>query len=127
MFIWTYVKRLFSARDAAAQKESLGYVSGGYRTVFDRLLERIARRGRHRAPRHRGEVRAAAAGGGIEVATGGGAENFDKVIFTGPVNVLRAVADPALVQVPPQGDVEYLGVRLPGARDAASPSAPTTS
>ncbi len=32
VFIWTYVKRLFSARDAAAQKEPLGYVSGGYRT-----------------------------------------------------------------------------------------------
>ena len=42
VFIWTYVKRLFSARDAAAQKESLGYVSGGYRAVFERLLERIA-------------------------------------------------------------------------------------
>ena len=41
VFIWTYVKRLFSARDAAAQKESLGYVSGGYRTVFARLVERI--------------------------------------------------------------------------------------
>jgi protoporphyrinogen oxidase len=41
VFIWTYVKRLFSARDAAAQKESLGYVSGGYRAVFARLLERL--------------------------------------------------------------------------------------
>lgn len=110
VFIWTYVKRLFSARDAAAQKESLGYVSGGYRTVFGRLLERIAAGG--------GDVRLGAdvrsvrprAGGGVEVVAGGEAEAFDKVIFTGPVNVLRAVADPALVQVPPQGDVEYLGV-----------------
>ena len=45
VFIWTYVRRLFSARDAAAQKESLGYVTGGYRTVFGRLLERIAASG----------------------------------------------------------------------------------
>jgi len=110
VFIWTYVKRLFSARDAAAQKESLGYVSGGYRTVFHRLLERIAGSG--------GRVQLGVdvksvrprAGGGIEVATAAGTESFDKVIFTGPVNVLRTVADPALVQVPPQGDVEYLGV-----------------
>jgi protoporphyrinogen oxidase len=110
VFIWTYVKRLFSARDAAAQKESLGYVSGGYRTVFARLLERIAV--------VRGEVRLNVEveavrprpGGGIEIAAGGTTLAFDKVIFTGPVNVLRAVADPALVQVPPQGDVEYLGV-----------------
>ena len=50
------------------------------------------------------------AGGGVEVAAAGASEAYDKVIFTGPVNVLRAVADPALVQVPAQGDVEYLGV-----------------
>lgn len=110
VFIWSYVKRLFSARDAAAQKESLGYVSGGYRTVFRRLLERIAGSG--------GEVRLGAdvksvrprAGGGIEVCADGTAEAFDKVIFTGPVNVLRGVADPGLAQVPEQGDIEYLGV-----------------
>jgi protoporphyrinogen oxidase len=110
VFIWTYVKRLFSARDAAAQKESLGYVSGGYRAVFGRLLERIA--GAGGAVRLGVEVESVRPrpGGGIEVAAGGAAEAFDKVIFTGPVNVLRAVADPKLVQVPPQGDVEYLGV-----------------
>lgn len=110
VFIWTYVKRLFSARDAAAQKESLGYVSGGYRAVFARLLESIAAAGGSvRLGVDVGTVRPRA-GGGIEVTAGDCAEAFDKVIFTGPVNVLRAVADPALVQVPPQGDVEYLGV-----------------
>jgi protoporphyrinogen oxidase len=110
VFIWTYVRRLFSARDAAAQKESLGYVSGGYRTVFGRLVERIRGAG--------GELRLGTgvdavrplAGGGLEVVAGGAAEAYDKVIFTGPVDVLRAAADPALVQVPAQGDVEYLGV-----------------
>ena len=110
VFIWTYVKRLFSARDAAAQKESLGYVSGGYRTVFTRLLERIAAVGGDVRLKVEVESVRPRAGGGIEVASGGAAESFDKVIFTGPVNVLRAVADPALVQVAPQGDVEYLGV-----------------
>jgi protoporphyrinogen oxidase len=110
VFIWTYVKRLFSARDAAAQKESLGYVSGGYRTVFTRLLERIAAVGGDVRLRVEVESVRPRAGGGIDVASGGAAEAYDKVIFTGPVNVLRAVADPALVQVAPQGDVEYLGV-----------------
>jgi protoporphyrinogen oxidase len=110
VFIWTYVKRLFSARDAAAQKESLGYLSGGYRTVFTRLVERIrAAGGDLRLPVAVEAVRPRA-GGGIEVTAGGTTEAYDKVIFTGPVNVLRAVADPALVQVPAQGGVEYLGV-----------------
>ncbi len=109
VFIWTYVKRLFSARDAAAQNEHLGYVSGGYRTVFERLLERIGQSG---GVVNTGVEVAAVrpASAGIEVATGGETVLFDKVIFTGPVNVLRAIADPTLVQVPPQGDVEYLGV-----------------
>ena len=110
VFIWTYVKRLFSARDAAAQKESLGYVSGGYRTVFARLVERIGPVGGDLRLGVEVEAVRPRAGGGIEVAAGGADEAFDKVIFTGPVNVLRAVADPALVQVPAQGDVEYLGV-----------------
>jgi protoporphyrinogen oxidase len=110
VFIWTYVKRLFSARDSSAHEGSLGYVSGGYRVVFGRLLERISETG--------GMVRLGVEvesvrprqDGGIEVAAGGANTAFDKVIFTGPVNVLRAVADPALVHVPAQGDVEYLGV-----------------
>jgi protoporphyrinogen oxidase len=110
VFIWTYVKRLFSARDAAAQKESLGYVSGGYRTVFNRLVARLHAAG--------GELRLGVGveslrprpSGGIEIAAGGAMEAFDKVVFTGPVNALRAVADPALVRVPAPGDVEYLGV-----------------
>ena len=109
VFIWTYVKRLFSARDAAAQKEHLGYISGGYRTVFRRLLELIGQR--HGVVRTGVEVASIRpAAGGIEVMTPDGSESFDKIIFTGPVNVLRAIADPTLVQVPPQGDVEYLGV-----------------
>jgi protoporphyrinogen oxidase len=37
VFIWTYIKRLFEARGSSAQKEQMGYVSGGYKTVFDRL------------------------------------------------------------------------------------------
>jgi protoporphyrinogen oxidase len=109
VFIWTYVKRLFSARDTAAQKEHLGYVSGGYRTVFKRLLERIGESGGIvKTAVEVASVRPVAAG--IEVAAAGETELFDKVIFTGPVNVLRGIADPALVRVPPQGDVEYLGV-----------------
>ncbi len=109
VFIWTYVKRLFSARDTAAQKEHLGYVSGGYRTVFKRLLKLIGEaNGIVRTSVEVASVRPAPRG--IEVTAAGEKLVFDKVIFTGPVNVLRAIADPALVQVPPQGDVEYLGV-----------------
>lgn len=110
VFIWTYIRRLFSARDTAAQREQLGHVSGGYRTVFERLQARIGQAS--------GEVRTgvdvtavvATSGSGVEVRTDGGVERFDKVIFTGPVDVMRRIVDPGLVEVPPARDVEYLGV-----------------
>lgn len=110
VFIWTYVKRLFSARDATAQKEQLGYVSGGYRTVFERLLYLI---GQVRGVVRTGiEVQAVRAldSTGLEITADSQTEVFDKVIFTGPVNALRSVVDPQILQLPPQGDIEYLGV-----------------
>ncbi|MGQ0430510.1 MAG: NAD(P)/FAD-dependent oxidoreductase [Gammaproteobacteria bacterium] len=111
VFIWSYIKRLFSARDAAAQKEHLGYVSGGYRRVFRAVESKIAAAV--------GEIRLRAVvegvrprgARGMEVRVDGTTEAFDKVVFTGPTNVLRDCADPALVELPAGGrDVEYLGV-----------------
>ena len=111
VFIWSYIKRLFSARDGSAKKEHMGHVRGGYKTVFDRLTALIAQQG--------GSIRlgvevqqvSAGPGGGMRVRVDGNLESFDKVIFTGPVNVLRQVADPALVAMNESGrDVEYLGV-----------------
>ena len=49
--------------------------------------------------------------GGIEVVADGRPDRFDKVIFTGPVNVLEKVADGRLIAVEDSGhSVEYLGV-----------------
>ncbi|MEX0734132.1 MAG: NAD(P)/FAD-dependent oxidoreductase [Steroidobacteraceae bacterium] len=110
VFIWTYVRRLFSARDATAQKEQLGYLSGGYRTVFSRLVDLIGQSGG--VVRTGVEVESVRAHprAGIQITAAGETQDFDKVIFTGPMNVLRSVADPRLVQMPPEGDIEYLGV-----------------
>lgn len=111
VFIWSYIKRLFSARDGSAKKEHLGHVRGGYKTVFERLQQLIA--GQGGVLRLGVEVQQVSPGpaGGVRVRVDGKTESFDKVIFTGPVNVLRQVADPALVAMNESGrDVEYLGV-----------------
>jgi protoporphyrinogen oxidase len=111
VFIWSYIKRLFMARDASAKREHLGYVSGGYRAVFARLEALIRRSG--------GTVRTgvtvkrvtAAEGRGVGIETDGERLDFDKVVFTSPVNVLQAAASPELVDVSDGGaTVEYLGV-----------------
>lgn len=111
VFIWSYIKRLFSARDSSLHKEQLGYVEGGYKTVFDRLEKLICDSG--------GNIRTSATVerikshpmGGMWVECGGEKVHFDRVIFTGPVNVLQQVADPELIKIPEGcSTVEYLGV-----------------
>ena len=45
-FIWATIRRLYSTRDkGASKKERMGYVRGGYDTVFNRLLELITNMG----------------------------------------------------------------------------------
>jgi protoporphyrinogen oxidase len=46
----------------------------------------------------------------LEIATTDQHELFDRVIFTGPVNVMRRIVSPMLVEAPTAVDVEYLGV-----------------
>jgi len=111
VFIWSYIKRIFSARDAAAQREQLGHVSGGYRTVIARLESLVRSAG--------GEIRLAATvkaivprpDGGVWIEWDQGRDHFDKVICTSPVDVLKRLASEGLVQIA-QSDVqvEYLGV-----------------
>jgi protoporphyrinogen oxidase len=45
-FIWATIRRLYSTREAGASKqECLGYVRGGYRRVFARLVECVTQMG----------------------------------------------------------------------------------
>jgi protoporphyrinogen oxidase len=112
VFIWTYIKRMFSARDSSASKEQMGHVRGGYKTIFDRLEEVIPEQGGQlRLGSTVSRIEGATQGSGIDVVADGNLEHFDKVIFTGPVNVLEKVADEKLITVEESGhEVEYLGV-----------------
>lgn len=112
VFIWTYIKRMFSARDRSTQKEQLGYVSGGYRTVIRRIEERLRARGcvlRSGTTVQRVEATAEEP---LSLTYDGDSERFDRVIFTAPTNMLEKVVAPALCSVSQQtaGSVEYLGV-----------------
>ena len=111
VFIWSYIKRLFSARHSAASKEALGHVSGGYKQILERLCEQVSSRD--------GTILTAigvrrirpAQGGGMVVSSDRGEERFDRVVCTSPVPVLRKLADPSLLDVREgRGNVEYLGV-----------------
>jgi protoporphyrinogen oxidase len=111
VFIWTYIKRLFSARHSSAKKEQFGYVEGGYKTVLDHLDKKISEReGRillnttikNVYPRQES---------GIFLKYNDKVEHFDKVVFTAPVNILESVTSDLLMEVKGKWkSVEYLGV-----------------
>jgi protoporphyrinogen oxidase len=111
VFIWTYIKRLFQARSSAAQKEHMGFVSGGYKTVFDRLEQSITKQGSSVVVDSTIKSINAHPNGGVDVRIGDTTEHFDKVIFTAPLNVLEKVSSPDLFNVAKkEKSVEYLGV-----------------
>lgn len=111
VFIWSYIKRLFSARDSSLKKEQLGYVEGGYKTVFDRIETLIRSTGGEIYTSDAVKYIAAHPRGGLWVEHSTGKGHFDKVIFTGPVSVLQRIASRHLVKVVrDRHTVEYLGV-----------------
>jgi protoporphyrinogen oxidase len=91
-FIWATIARLYSTRDRdAGQKERLGYVRGGYRTVFSRLIQDIERMGGKLVtgvPVKRIESRA---DGGIDFVTEDGALRFDRAVVTSPSHVAASL------------------------------------
>ncbi len=119
VFIWSYIKRLFSARDSSASKEQLGQVTGGYRQIFEAVRSAVEGAG--------GNVRTGVTVQSVRPAEGPGlvvelageqeARHFDRVVCTSPVPVLRKIADPSLLEIDePSNDgreVEYLGVVCP--------------
>ena len=112
VFIWTYIKRLFEARDSSsAKKEQMGYVSGGYRRLLLRLEDLLVERGASLRKNATVESIEAVTAGGLKLVVDGVEEHFDKVIFTGPLDILQKIAEPSLLQVERANHkVDYLGV-----------------
>ncbi|WP_210404442.1 FAD-dependent oxidoreductase [Chroococcidiopsis sp. TS-821] len=89
VFIWSYIKRLFSARDSSLNKEQLGYVVGGYKTVFDRLEKLIYAAGSCICTGVAVKKIIPDSINGLWIERGNTKEHFDKVIFTAPNDTLN--------------------------------------
>jgi protoporphyrinogen oxidase len=111
-FIWATITRLYSTREKdASKKEKLGYVRGGYRTVFLRLLSEIQRMG--------GKIRtntpvskiATGLDGKIELYSGASSQQFDNVIATIPSRPLMDTArDLSSEYKNKLSQIKYLGI-----------------
>lgn len=112
VFIWTYIKRLFQARSSAAQKEHMGYINGGYKTVFDRLQNTLQESGSDIVLKQSVKNISGNTSGGIDLTYADDiVEHFDKVIFTAPLNVLKKVTSTDILEISDnKKEVEYLGV-----------------
>lgn len=110
-FIWATITRLYSTREKnSSQQERLGYVQGGYRTVFNRLVEEVEAMGGcilTDAP----VKRISSEGGKVELEVNGGKQRFDRVIATIPSWPLVAIT-PGLHDdyVRKLNSVTYLGI-----------------
>lgn len=92
-FIWATIRRLYSTREkGTSKKERLGYVRGGYRIVFARLVERIHEMGGTTLTGVAVKQVRTNGAAGVAVDCGTLCMDFDFVISTLPSSVLARVA-----------------------------------
>lgn len=110
-FIWATITRLYSTRQKTGnQQECLGYVQGGYRVVFRRLIEMVkAMHGRILTNARVTQI--ARNDGMIEVEVDGQKHGFDGMIATIPSKALAAIT-PGLdsTYIRKLNEVKYLGI-----------------
>jgi protoporphyrinogen oxidase len=111
-FIWATIFRLYSTREKnASQKEKMGYVRGGYRTVFQRIIREIERMGGSIETGVAVQEVRSVGGGRLTVRTAHGQEQFDAVVSTVPSKVLAKIAPDLSKAYREKLDrVKYLGV-----------------
>lgn len=111
VFLVAKVKRMLTARSDLSGTENLGYVSGGYRTVWERAGERLGELGV--------EVRLSSpvesvdpCQDGATVEAGGRSETFERVLLTVPFESARRLCAgwPGRNPVPSLARVEYMGL-----------------
>jgi len=111
VFIWTYIKRLFKAREHPVEKDYMGYVSGGYKTFFDRIQQLLTEKKSSVLLNSTVKSIRSLEDGGIVVHYDDHEEVFDKLVFTAPLNVLEQVTTPDLCEIVKNNQpIEYLGV-----------------
>ena len=119
VFIWSYIRRMYSVRHSGAQKETLGHVVGGYHTVLNRLQSLLTEKGAVLATNTLVTEITTGDNRGVEVTLTthdnepARQQIFDKFVYTGPSDLLKRVAGPDMVTHDEADKVNYLGVLCP--------------
>jgi len=110
-FIWAHISRMYKARRTGLKKEMFGYVRGGYRTVIERLTERLVEMGV--------EIKTACPtssinrndNGTFAIASENETREFDRVVVTAPNSVAHRICpELAADETQKLENTEYLGI-----------------
>lgn len=108
--MWATIRRYYSTRSKGGGKETMGFVSGGWKTIYDKLQAEIVAGG--------GKIQCSTpvqsiseANGGVTVSTPGGKLEFDRVISTLASGLFHRIA-PGVLGPPPKDAArpKFLGV-----------------
>jgi protoporphyrinogen oxidase len=110
-YIWSRLKRTTSTKAAAGQADRMGYFKGSYKTLVDRLVERIEASGSTIRCGARVEEILIDDGRLSGVLVDGERVDLDAVIATTPLPILgRLVQEPELAKLDLPPTTEFLGV-----------------
>ncbi len=88
-FIWTTIERMYKARRTGLKKEMFGYVNGGYRTIINRLAEKLEEQNATVLTNHAIRQVRRSDTGTLEISFADQpARQFDRVIMTTPSSVI---------------------------------------
>lgn len=111
-FIWAHTSRMYKARRSGLKKEMFGYVRGGYRTIVNRLEQRLQDRGVDvRTAYPITSISKAVDGKFLIEGADGQSDIFDRVIMTAPSSVVKKIC-PILDrdELDRLDRIEYLGI-----------------
>ncbi len=111
-FIWSYIARMYKARQTGLKKEMFGYVPGGYARVLDALQRHLQSLGVEFVTSAAVNHVEPDSGNGLKVTTvDGRSMQFDRLVFTTPAgSIARACQGLNPDERSRLNQVEYLGV-----------------
>ncbi len=111
-FIWAHINRMYKARRSGLKKEMFGYVTGGYRTIINRLEEKLIELGVDVLTSFPIEKMEKGNEQFLIESTDGQQKKFDRVIMTAPSTVVGRVCQSLLSrqEIEKLKNIDYLGI-----------------
>ncbi|MEM9412314.1 MAG: FAD-dependent oxidoreductase, partial [Planctomycetota bacterium] len=111
-FIWAHINRMYKARRSGLKKEMFGYVEGGYKTIIERLVQKLNEYSADiKTSFPIQKITKQVDGRFLIDSTNGKQEIFDRVILTCPSSVVEKICpDLSQPETDKLANIDYLGI-----------------